>query len=125
MSGMIEEWIAKAEGDFRVASRELDEADEPYYDAVCFHAQQCIEKLMKALLTARGVVPPRIHDLVALGSMLQEHYDKWDYAVESLRFLSLSSVAFRYPGESAHEEDAREAFEICVKIREGLFEILK
>jgi HEPN domain-containing protein len=54
MNEVVEEWIAKAEGDFRTASRELVVVDRPNYDAVCFHAQQCIEKLMKAVTDRAG-----------------------------------------------------------------------
>jgi len=44
------EWVAKAEGDFATASREIRVRKSPNYDAVCFHAQQCAEKYIKALL---------------------------------------------------------------------------
>ena len=54
MSSIVREWIERAESDFRVASRESAVAVDPSYDAVCFHAQQCIEKLMKAVLLDRG-----------------------------------------------------------------------
>ena len=40
MKELTKEWIEKAEGDFRVASREY-KTHPPVYDAVCFHAQQC------------------------------------------------------------------------------------
>ena len=53
MNEVAQEWINKAEGDYLTATREAD-ASPPNYDAVCFHAQQCIEKLLKALLTTKG-----------------------------------------------------------------------
>lgn len=40
MNATVKEWLAKARGDYRTAERELASADEPNYDAVCFHAQQ-------------------------------------------------------------------------------------
>jgi HEPN domain-containing protein len=43
------EWVAKAEGDFLTAGRELRARKSPNYDAVCFHAQQCAEKYLNAL----------------------------------------------------------------------------
>lgn len=49
MNEVVNEWVVKAEGDFLTAAREV-KANPPNYDAVCFHAQQCIEKLLKALL---------------------------------------------------------------------------
>src|SRR2546421_5742031 len=38
------------EGDFATAQRELGAIQDPNYDAVCFHAQQCAEKYLKAFL---------------------------------------------------------------------------
>ncbi len=45
MNPLTAEWIAKAEGDFGTAERELDVKIDPNYDAVCFHAQQCAENI--------------------------------------------------------------------------------
>lgn len=77
MSAIIKEWVAKAEGDFRTAGRELQVQDAANYDAVCFHSQQAIEKLLKALLISKGTVPPRTHDLVALDQMLAGVVPGW------------------------------------------------
>lgn len=59
MNETVREWIAKAEGDFRTAQRELAATEAPNYDAVAFHAQQCIEKLLKALLILKSLTPLR------------------------------------------------------------------
>jgi HEPN domain-containing protein len=45
MNDVVQEWVSKAEGDYRTANREFAVTDEPNFDAVCYHAQQCIEKL--------------------------------------------------------------------------------
>lgn len=66
MQQLTEEWIAKAEGDFATARRELAATNLPNYDAVCFHAQQCAEKYLKAFLQESGIAFPKIHDLAAL-----------------------------------------------------------
>jgi HEPN domain-containing protein len=50
MTSQVAEWISKAEGDFLTAGRELRARKSPNYDAVCFHAQQCAEKYLKAVL---------------------------------------------------------------------------
>ena len=70
MNGTIKEWIQKAEGDFATAAREVRASQSPNYDAACFHAEQCVEKLMKALPIHRGVTPPRTHDLIVLDHLL-------------------------------------------------------
>jgi HEPN domain-containing protein len=47
MNPLTQEWIDKAEGDFRTATREIQVTQDPSYDGVCFHAQQCVEKYLK------------------------------------------------------------------------------
>jgi HEPN domain-containing protein len=62
MKKITEEWITKAEKDYLVAIRELN--TEPIVgEAVCFHAQQCIEKYMKAILQENDVEFEKVHDL--------------------------------------------------------------
>ncbi len=70
MNEVVKEWIQKAEGDWRTANREFEVEFDPNFDAVCFHAQQCIEKLQKAVLIARNTIPPKTHDLVELNHRL-------------------------------------------------------
>ena len=77
MNGTVEEWVAKAEADFASARRERRARKHPNHDAACFHAQQCIEKLMKAVLIHSGVVPPKTHDLVYLDGLLSKACPNW------------------------------------------------
>jgi len=51
MNPLTVEWIDKASADLATAGREMRARKDPNYDAVCFHAQQCAEKLLKAALT--------------------------------------------------------------------------
>lgn len=120
MNDTVKEWIAKAAMDCGTAGRELQASQEPNFDAVCFHAQQCVEKLMKGLLIHFGTVPPKSHDLVYLGDLLATVCNGWSWPVEELRFLSRASVDFRYPGESADREEANRAFDIATRIKKKL-----
>ena len=47
MNATVKEWVDKAEKDFATARRELKVQEDPNFDAVCFHAQQSIEKLKR------------------------------------------------------------------------------
>jgi HEPN domain-containing protein len=124
MNATVREWVAKAEADYATAGRELRAAESPNHDAACFHAQQCVEKLMKGLLIHLGLLAPKTHDLVTLDRLLAPACKKWSWPVEELRFLTHASVAFRYPGESAEREEAVTAFDIATRIREKLRELL-
>ncbi len=53
MNEVVQEWLDRAEGDYATARRENAVVEQPNHVAVCFHAQQCIEKLMKGLLAKR------------------------------------------------------------------------
>jgi len=125
MKKIVEEWRQKAEGDFATAQRELAAGQFPNFDAVCFHAQQCIEKLMKAALIQQSIVPPKTHDLYQLHLLLQPAYPAWQPALEDLRYLTRAGVDFRYPGESADQEEAEEALAICSRLRPILLTILE
>lgn len=59
MQPLTAEWIEKAEADLRTAAREFRARKTPNFDAVCFHAQQAVEKYLKACLQEAGIPIPR------------------------------------------------------------------
>ena len=122
MNETAKEWLEKASGDYQTAQREFRVVDSPNYDAVCFHAQQSIEKLMKGILIHLCVVPPRTHNLAQLYDILHPKYPNIHCTIEDLRLLTNSSAAFRYPGESADQQDANCAMEACKRMRDKLLE---
>ena len=124
MNELVHEWIEKAEADSRTAERESAVTDRPNWDAVCFHAQQAVEKYLKALLQEQGIPFSKVHDLTILGKLLFPPYPEWQVALDSLRQLSLFAVELCYPGESALKQDAVQAVSImrewCTRVREAL-----
>jgi HEPN domain-containing protein len=120
MNETVSEWFRKAEADYATAGRELHVKEDPNYDAVCYHAEQCVEKLMKGLLIHLGVVPPKNHDVANLGRLLTPVCPEWSWPMEELRFLTRAAVDFRYPGEFADSEEASTAFDIATRPREKL-----
>lgn len=69
-------WVTRAEGDFLLTRSALRRKSPLLYGAT-FHAQQCAEKYLKALLVLRRQAFPRTHDLVALGDFHEKTYPKW------------------------------------------------
>ena len=124
MKGTAKEWTAKAEADYSTATRELKAPESPNFDAVCFHAQQCVEKLMKALLIHLGIVPPRTHDLTELDRLLAPVCPQWSWPAQELRFLTRAAVDFRYPGESADHARGAESLDIATRLRAKLRALL-
>ena len=124
MNEVVNEWREKAEGDFHTAVREFGVTDQPNYDAVCFHAQQCVEKLMKAVLTSLGHEPPHTHHLIRLNELLKSASLGWSWPAPDLRLLDRAAVGFRYPGESADYEEAKLALQAATALRESLLKLL-
>ena len=48
------EWLDKAEGDWKVAQREM-QAPDPVWNVVCFLAEQCAEKCLKGFLEEHNI----------------------------------------------------------------------
>jgi HEPN domain-containing protein len=124
MKPLTREWLKKAEADFATAQRELRVRRTPNRDAVCFHAQQCAEKYLKACLQEADVAIPRTHDLAALLDLLLTKDPLLETLRSALNLLSSYAVEVRYPGEAATKEHAEEALSRCRHIREVLSERL-
>jgi HEPN domain-containing protein len=114
------EWVQKAEGDMKTAQREFIVLEEPNHDAVCFHAQQCAEKYLKARIIEEGLQVTRTHDLeVVLNQLLLFEAGLTDL-MQAVRILSAMAVEVRYPGMAADEDDAAEALRSSEKIRNAI-----
>lgn len=89
----------------------------PSYDGVCFHAQQCAEKYLKAKLNEGEIEFGRTHDLVALLETALTLEPSWEAFARDLAYLSAFAVAYRYPGELATCEQAKDAIRRCRRFR--------
>jgi HEPN domain-containing protein len=114
---LLSEWIAKAEEDFAVMQREVRVRRRPSYDAICFHAQQCAEKYLKARLYSAGIRFAKIHNLVALLDQSVAAEPSWEAFRTDLSDLTMFAVGFRYPGESANRKMTLEAAGACRRFR--------
>ena len=98
--------------------------DEPNLDAVCFHAQQCAEKLLKGLLVLKGEEPPRIHDLVALSRRVARQIPSWTSSESDLRFLTGAGMGFRYPGDVSTQAEATRTLAIAEALQAAIMPLL-
>ena len=117
MRRILAEWIAKAEGDFVVMERESRVRKAPNYDAVCFHAQQCAEKYLKARLCMARLPIPKTHDLALLLNLVLPLEGKWGRFRSGLSFLTDFGVAYRYPGLTAKRPFGARAVKRCREFR--------
>ena len=117
-------WVARAEEDYALARSALRHKTLLTYGAT-FHAQQCAEKYLKALLVARGQVFPRIHDLAALSDLCLRNGIIIPVDQDALERLTAYAVQVRYPGEDPTPDEAREAFQIGQVVRRFVRRVLK
>ena len=109
-------WVARAEEDFTLARSALRRKRPLMYGAT-FHAQQCVEKYLKALLVARGLAFPRTHDLTALSDLCLQEGITIPVEQDALDRLAAYAVQVRYPGEDPALDEVREALQVAQAVR--------
>ncbi|MBN2561148.1 MAG: HEPN domain-containing protein [Phycisphaerae bacterium] len=87
--------LARARDDAYVLTRLLDDPSAPDWP-LGFHAQQAVEKALKAVLAARGVEYPLTHNLAMLVAKLAQHGLGAPPDSEGLARLTPFGVALRY-----------------------------
>ena len=103
---------------FKTAVHTLTLGKDCPTDTVCFHAQQCVEKHIKALLVFRGIPFPKTHEIAVLRALLPPKLrPKMDTKIQE----SLTSYAtdLRYPGSGPDVplSEARKAVTIARRVR--------
>jgi HEPN domain-containing protein len=114
-------WIRKSSNDFLCIENNVSASDVPW-DAVAFHAQQAVEKLLKALLVRHGLVPPRTHDLVSILAICVEFVPSLSVFESECEQLTVRAVRSRYPDdrEEITEADARKLVEGALRMRSAI-----
>jgi HEPN domain-containing protein len=93
-------------------------------DQVCFHAQQAVEKYVKALLQERGIPFPRTHDVLVLLNLLVPLHPKLRRLRRGSRTLTRYAVDYRYPGLSTTGRQARSAVNRALVFRAEIRKLL-
>jgi HEPN domain-containing protein len=116
----IPKWILKSEHDL-IAAQQILLLETAPTDTVCYHAQQTVEKILKALLIQEGIEFSKTHNLLILLELLQDtDLDNYRVVCELLTSYAIES---RYPGD--YIEPEREEAEEAVRIASEIFELAK
>lgn len=89
-------------------------------EVIGFHAQQAIEKMLKAVLAFRSISYRRTHDLVELLDLLRDNAVVYPGGLEEVRRLTPFAVAFRYdnvPEESDLPFDRSWVLDCLARVR--------
>jgi HEPN domain-containing protein len=108
-------WLRFADSDLILAHKQ--ESDDVLIELRCFHAQQAVEKAIKAILLHFGELPPRTHSIEALVEMAAKHVEI-PAIVEDSTELTLYASGTRYPGgyEPLDDSDYLEALQTAEKV---------
>jgi len=82
-----------------------------------FHAQQAVEKCLKAVLFVRGVSFRRTHDLIELADLLGEANAGFPLDLDQLALLNPYAVTLRYDDLEVQTLSADEAGDLARRTR--------
>jgi len=122
-SDLARGWLQKGESD-RLNADRTTRTPGPY-DTACFHAQQAVEKYLKAVLAFAGLPIPRTHDLediynICLGVAPALALDRME-----LSSLTPYAVQLRYDmGFWPDQATAQEALATADRVRAAVLSVL-
>ena len=123
----VRKWILKAESDLKIARDELI-MENPATDGICFHAQQCAEKYLKAYLVYNNKEIRKTHDIAELVRMcceIDQEFNKLNR--EDLVSLTDYAVEIRYVDDFYFPpvEEAKLAIKLAEKVKNFVLKKLK
>jgi HEPN domain-containing protein len=115
---VLGEWVRKAEDDLKVAAHVMKLGANCPAEAICFHAQQCVEKYLKAVLVWHQADFPKTHDIGDLISLMPFGVTIEIPAADQRRLTSYAA-GIRYPsnGPPILPADARRAIALARRVR--------
>jgi HEPN domain-containing protein len=84
--------------------------------AIGFHAQQAVEKALKAVCTLKSIEVRRTHDLAALSQALIDNGVALPISVDEFRTLNPFAVEYRYDDEIASSMTREELNGLVTKV---------
>jgi HEPN domain-containing protein len=117
--GFVVQWLQSADGDLAAAKQLLSGGAEFIRGAV-FHAQQAVEKFLKAVLVWHQVEFPKTHDIGRLTDLLKTVDTGLADRVSEASALSPYAVEARYPSDLPEPTlaEAGEALSIATRVRD-------
>ena len=113
------QWIENADSDLEVAKHSFSIKSCIPYKLIAFHAQQCVEKYLKAFLVLKKTNFPYTHNISILLEICSIQAD-WNKSINFAKELTSYAITARYPGidDEVTEDEAKEAVKISEKVRE-------
>ena len=118
VSRVVAQWVQKADADFLSALQLLRARDARVAGSICFHAQQRVEKYLKARLVLLGVDFAKTHSIKALMALLPSDATP-ELTAGKQSLLTDYAVGSRYPSDYDGSTlfEARNAVRIARRVR--------
>ncbi len=125
LQALVADWVRKAVQDFAGAERLAAEGSE-FRELVVFHAQQAVEKYLKALLVRHQIEFPKTHDIEKLLRLLATVHSEIANSLLEAKWLTPFGVEIRYPGDFPETlpGDENRAVELAGRAREAVMAVL-
>ena len=122
---LVRSWIEKADKDLHLAEFALEQAEPCPFDLVCYHAQQCAEKYLKAYHSAHQVEFPYTHNLRLLSRMVEEVAAITSFCARA-GDLTVYESRMRYPYEGPEPDrgEAENAVALAREAKESVLQLL-
>ena len=105
---LVRQWITKADQDFAAAEIILQNGLQLQF-VIAFHAQQAVEKYLKAILVRHQVYFPKTHDIGKVLDLLGMCEPTVAAALQEATLLTPFGVEVRYPGDTPEVLPGRDA----------------
>lgn len=123
--------VEEALRSLRLADRDIKAFDilknspEAHSSVVCFHAQQAVEKSLKAVLYLNLIEFERARDLVKLAELLRNNGVHPPVSDDEFHKLAPFAVTFRYDDKETESLTGEEAGQIMMAIRRWAGKLLE
>ena len=114
----VRQWLIFADEDLTLAKHGLTLTTGIPFRLIAYHAQQCVEKYLKAYLVFRGIDFPYTHNISHLLELCAESAD-WADDIQDAEELSPFAITTRYPGEDEEvtAEEVSRSIEVADHVR--------
>ncbi|MBI5473150.1 MAG: HEPN domain-containing protein [Ignavibacteriae bacterium] len=115
----VKKWLAFADEDLQYARHGLAIQNNPPYRLIAYHAQQCVEKHLKAYLVFHKCDFPYSHNISNLLDICSR-FATWTEQIRDAEELTPFAITTRYPGEDddVSLEEASKAIQIAERVRQ-------
>ncbi len=116
-------WLLKGRSDL-ISARTMIAGAGPY-DTACFHAQQAVEKFLKAIVAHAGKTIPKTHNLIDLWALCLAHAPALDGSGIDLNALHQFAVRARYDFDFWPERSVAEGvLEMADRVHRAVLAVL-